>query len=148
MTLKNKAKNANNFKWAADGAAVRVDNITMRVFMVTADYSISDPGYLDFATAIASIGKPGNVSNADSRWLIMGGNISEYRDDQDNERYRVVRTYKYKMIPGPAFANPPVAADKDKGWQLQWNPDKQHFDNTAPLIYAVAAPPDILPTIP
>jgi hypothetical protein len=146
MTLKNKAKNANNFKWAANGGAVRVDNVTFRIFMITADYSISDPGYLNFAAAIASIGAPGTVSNADSRWLIMGGNISEYRDDQDNERYRVVRSYKYKRIPGPDFEAGIV--DIDKGWQLVWNPDVQKFDKTAPLLYATSAPPDILPTIP
>jgi len=147
FTLSNTANKNSAFQYE-DGNAVTSGRITkpLKLLLPVATYVVSEPGYANFAAAIASGATLGTVSSTDSRWLAMGTNISEYRDDDDDELFRVERTYSYKRFPGTNFADGIV--DVDKGWNMVWNPDDQKFYLTNPRIYATSVFSDVMPVIP
>lgn len=140
MSIENRPKNGFAYKWANNAAGV--GNV-IRIDVPTADYSTSDPGHLSFASAIASVTRIGAVSNSDGRWLSVGANISEYRDDEDNALYLAIRNYKFKEITGPAFDA--AITGNDRGWQCVWDPARGLFDHTILTTYSTVAFTDIMP---
>lgn len=143
MSLENRPKNDFLYKWANNAGGV--GNI-FKIDMPTATYSINDPGHVSFAAAIASVTQIGAVNAADGRWLSVGANISEYRDDEDVELFLAVRNYKFLEIVGPAFDA--AITGNDRGWQCLWDPKRQLFDHTEPLTYQdVIAFGDVMPAL-
>jgi len=142
MTLENGPTNAFTYSWQNNPGAI--GNV-FRIDIPVSVYSITDPGHLSFASAIASVTQIGSVSNSDGRWLSVGANINEYRDDQDNALYTATRNYKFKELTGPAFEG--AITGNDRGWQCVWNPIAQRFDHTSPLTYVTSAFTDIMPAL-
>lgn len=146
LILKNVNNNAGVYQFE-DGNGQLANKVDggVKVFMPVADYVVTDPGFATFGAATAAMSPSGRVLNTDSRWLSVGADIDEYRDDDDTELFRLVKSYKYRSIPGPAFGNNLNSAD---GWQLVWNPIKVQWWLTNPLTYPVSAFVDVMPSLP
>ena len=132
--------NAGATKFAESGATL--DN-KLRIYIPTATYTFSE-SQDTFALAIATFtGKIGKVKDDDARWLMTGATISEFINDDGDNRFQVVRAYSYKDVQAPAFAG----GAADQGWQLVWDPKKAHWDVTAPLMYGTVAFTDAMPAL-
>jgi hypothetical protein len=115
------------------------------VFVSTAQYDKTEI-YTTMQLAVDSFsGQIGTVLSTNTAWLAMGGNISQFIDNDGDDAFKCVRTYSYKFIRYKDKSD----TDKNAGWQHVWEPAVGEFQTTTGKTYQTSGSfADTMPTMP
>lgn len=109
---------------------------------ITAQYTITIPDFATLDLASASGSPLGRVDVANANWLMMGTNVTQYRDRNGVDKFKASRSYSFKRIEGPA------GRILDDSWQAQWFEDFATWGAATVLPYTTGVNVDVMPTIP